>query len=744
MSNQLAASQIEQLLSTTKIDKESCKNVDLTVGTISYLLEDHNNEKPVIGYINKLLKSSLIDEEVYMHLTKIAFSISEECLYENINFWIQRIVDHNRNETNSKRYNVILSLVELGKEYPDFNKLMLSSLLFQILDECMSIDVENVHGHASLMCLASCLEAYPTSCISKKKELESYLIQFLFSKIVNAKVLKNATLCFQKLQKIGPSGPNSINYSNNWKASFEKLGATLDYLYDIFFDDIDEFHKYEKSLLDPYVLPDFPKIISAREILYVLEKRLHNTCLFLRGMLENEFSTAKCITPQYILNIITRVLSLHICLGENTSDTMFHFSMLLLKNQVDILYLLRSLIAVLKLNLLPFSATISKLLLDCLTRTRNCNCFKYVAEYKETLYKVLEYWIKILKNSLNINIHDKVINEMLNDISSTTKEVTLTISNHNNISQKAKSKNIDAKIISSSAKRSDSAYHLRNSFQTKERICYQSLCCLAAMFNNVCLSLKEATVASLYNALIDAILSICNGKNVFPYNTSRVTLKLFEVLLTTLEYSKPPVSINLITNLLRGGEKTTNGLTSHMCAIYLNLLEKICQPGCPTWNFIHVTTSTLNVHKRSEIEKVCISNDFTNKKIENQSFQTINTEINNTTESNEYEIKDHESAGIYSDISMEEHTDDVSEQHNKIEEEEEEHSLLMLTSDDEDELKNKMLTSENPCSSAQSIQKDHFCEPECKKTKTSSEPDITEMLASFVDEVEMLNTADKV
>lgn len=629
MNNGFSLQQLEQLLNSTKNDQIYFKNFDLSLYTISYLLET-NNEQTIIAYVNKQLKLSQDNGDIYTLLLKLLSTISTEILFENILFWMQQIAAHNKTLAKAQRYIVISKLIELGAGNHDFNKLMLSTI-YIIIEECLTVDIENIYVESALNCLVTCLDYYPNSCSSKKANIESYLIQYLISKTVNSNIIKTAALCFQKLQKVGSPGLDSINYKNNWKIAYERLCVTLDILYDNFFDDIDEFYRYEKLSVSPYTLQEFPKIVSATEVLYLLENRLSHTCSFLRGMLENEYSCVKPVHPEYLLDIVTRVLSLHLCLNKSDSETAFHFALLLIKNQISILYLLRSLIGILQLNILQFSAAISKLLIDSLTRTQNCNCFKHINEYKIVVYKIFEYWIGTLKNCFSSSVHEKLLSLIISDISPITTNLSLNISSiSNNTSKKNKKKAIDAKIISNSTK-TLAIEELKYPLKGKEVICYHALCLLITFFENVDVSVTQSTLTTLYTTLTQAIVSLNTGKKTFPYITNKIRLKLFELLRAMLEYSNvPPQSISLVINLLKTGENHEDKSVSIICTKSLNILEKICQPICPSLSFSN-KDSTLSGHNESSNAEFTVT-DIENRTV-NESIAMVTEDLNVSNDS---------------------------------------------------------------------------------------------------------------
>ncbi|KAI4464066.1 c-myc promoter binding protein [Holotrichia oblita] len=645
MNNTFSLQQLEELLNSTKNNKIYFKDFDLSLYTISFLLET-NNEQIIIAYVNKQLKSSQDNGDVYTLLLKVLSTISSEILSENILFWMQQIATRTKTLAKAQRYLVLSKLIELGAGNQDFNKLMLSTILFQLIEECLSVDVECVYIGNVLNCLIMCLEYYASSCGSKKTNIESYLIKYLVSKTINSNTVKIAALCFQKLQKVGSPGLDSINYKNNWKVAFERLCVTLDVLYDNFFDDIDEFYRYEKLPVSAFTLEEFPKVVSATEVLYLLENRLTHICTFLKGMLENEYCCVKPIHPEYLLDIITRVLSLHVCLNKSDSETAFHFAVLLIKNQISILYLLRSLIGVLRLNILQFSTAISKLLIDSLTRTQNCNCFKHINEYKEVLYKIFDYWIGTLKNCFSPNGHEKLLILIASEIAPITTNLSLNISSgSNNTSKKNKKKAMDAKIIANSNK-TVAVEDLKYPLKGKEVICYQALCSLITLFENVDVSVTQNTLTILYTTLTQAIFSLNTGRKIFPYITNKIKLKLFESVLALLEYSNiPPQSISLTINLLKTGENDEDKSVSIVCTKGLNLLEKICQPVCPSLYFTNKDNiiSSRNESSNAELTATDIENgningqprvtqiteklNVTNDSLENNSFEADVDEV---------------------------------------------------------------------------------------------------------------------
>lgn len=720
MNNGLSALQIEQLLNTTKNSKTCLRNFDLSYYTISNLLEDRNNEKVIIAYINRLLKSSPNDD-VYLHLMHIISGISSEGLNENIIFWMQTVLGQSTETINNKRLMVISQLIKVGIHNQDFNKLMLSKHLFQLLDECLSIGIESVNAGNVLTCLTTCLEAYSTSCGTKKNQVEAYLIQYLYCKTENYGLIKKAAVCFQKLQKIGIAGVDSINYKNNWKTAFEKLCVTLDFLYDTFFDGFEEFYKYEKLAVQPYALPDLPKTISATEMLYVLESRLYQTSLFLRGMLENQYCCVKCIHPQYILDIITRALVVHTCIDKNESDD--HFSIILIKNQIIILYLLRSLIAVLELNLIQYSTAISKLLIDCLTRTQKCNCFKHISEYKEVLFKVLEYWIRILGNCFTRNLHEKIIHLIIKDISLATTNITLSIPNTTDTTKKAMSKAMITKIISNSVKLPESENGVRNPFKSKENICYQSLCCLIALLNQVRVCIKDNTFSVLYDTVIQAILWVHTGKRTCPYTSEKVQLKLIECLVAMLELCNAPPSISSLIHILKNGERSSHKRISNISNESLKVLEKICQPICASWTFEHTNVLQSNINKQS----VQLNNDITFKDL----HENISPEISHDTE--QFDTSDDGTLDINSQKinenlvleNIEKQTQSDNENHEAGEE-------IIHQNNCQERAMSKEISGPNHC-----IIEEDCAEPMQKKIRINEtlQLSVNEMLATFRDEI---------
>lgn len=563
MSVHAIKSDIEQLCETTR----SAKSSYLNTSVLKHHMQSAATEYIIV--INKKLNSSATHSEGLELLQVLIDCCSDKLLAENAVSWIRMLINYRSKHINSQQLVIIEKLISVCAGIQDFRKAILTDYLPSIVDLCTTPSYNPNLLNAALNCLIICSKKFPKACGPFKKKTELFLLQYLNEQLLSTEQVKTSAVAFHYLQQVGEG--DGIHHQNNWSSALHKLCMTTHALFNVLFEDVIEFGNFENIVDTPvHEFPALPSTLEKYEMLQIHYNRLRNCLIFIRAMLDKHFTVPKVIPLQTIMNVISRGLSVHVC-PETQSVASLHLSLIITRCQVDLLYLLRSLIACTTHQLKPFSFIITKLLMDCLSRTQRCGCFNSTSDYQCTVYKVFKYWVTIARNAVSDSFHEKFINLVKTDIFPNEQKtlLQLTILNTSKKSKKRKlSQNADVSTIA----KDTTSLHINKS----NKICTASLECLIAILECTCLNIGPAVTEELYKGIVKTLLDIQSGKISQIYKNPKCRALLYTVLTSLMQQPSlkipPPlaIAINLQVDRIKGNPSRD-----------INIMETICQPAYP-------------------------------------------------------------------------------------------------------------------------------------------------------------------
>lgn len=355
--------------------------------------------------------------------------------------------------------------------------------------------------------------------------------------------------------------------------------------------------------------------------------------------LESKYPVTKNLTPQQVLDVIKRGLSVHNCsMGKMQSLNDIALRDNIIKVQVNLFGLLRSFLACLNNNAIPYSTAITKLLTDTLLQTRKCNCFEPYNHYFNCLYKVFIYWIVLAKNRVDVSCHNKLITFVIEQIKPEKTSLQLTIKAGNKKQQNKKNNSYEETCI-------EPLKRVYPSLSVAEVTCLNSLNLLECLFNYVVLCVPQEKFVDMFNVVIKALLNLQNGIKEYPYTNEKCEERLYDVLLSFFEqpftvYSPP---FDVMASIFLNGQKSRNSKIVLICYRGTNLIEKFAQPIYPTLyldatsnslsNGCELSESTLDVNEgeaftiaRNDVEEKTVSNVVITERKENSNMKRASTE----------------------------------------------------------------------------------------------------------------------
>ncbi|KAJ8937629.1 hypothetical protein NQ314_011769 [Rhamnusium bicolor] len=415
----LNSTQIEDAFTTTDEDIRM-----LLSNILNLNLENDSNQMVIISTINKLLSTSRNRLQGLDFLNLIINNCSSRVISENAFTWISHcLVKYSGDNLKEIKLVTIGKIVENVYNEQEFTKRFISDYISKVLENCLSAHINSHESEAALETLSICMKHYGSWFSTHKTKIESYLLTFLENS--SEKLVEKAAAAFHYLQQIGGAGVDGINHKTNFSTNFQKLCATVQKLFDKFLENQTEIEHSDRSNQEGFEFIDLPHY--SQKMLHITARRIRNCLKFIMTMLLKSFPVAKEIIPIHLLDIINRGTAIHQCLsmGNEKSLEDFQFSLLLNKIQVQLLQLLRIFIVWGQANLLPFSFIISKIQIDCLNKSQNCQCFKTDCLFQEVVYKVLGCWLRISKNAVHAHFQTQLVTCILKDITPVTNSVTL-------------------------------------------------------------------------------------------------------------------------------------------------------------------------------------------------------------------------------------------------------------------------------------------------------------------------------
>ncbi|KAJ8949299.1 hypothetical protein NQ318_006724 [Aromia moschata] len=630
----LRSSQIEEAISTTDVDIKI-----LLANILNLNLQNSSSEKAIIQTINKLVSVSRTRLQGLEFLNLIINNCSKSIITENSFNWLSHcLVKHASDDLKEIKLTTLGKIIENAHSEQEFNKRFVSDYMSKVFENCVSTHTNLHETEAALNTLTICMKNYPSWFSHHKNKVEDFIVTFLESP--SERHVEKAGSAFLYLQQVGSAGLDGINHKSNFSESFAKLCSTVQNLFDTFFENETEIDS-RSSNQEGFVFTDLSN--SSQKMIHVTAKRITNCLKFIRIMLIKKFPVAKELQPKEVLDVISRGTTIHHCLTMKNEKSLAdsQFSLLLNKVQIQLLELLRMFIIWLQTNALPFSFTISKILIDNLNKVQNCKCFTVDGLYQETLCKVFGCWLCICKNSFHTHFQTRLLTSILKDITPLKDNVTLSLqTDSKNKSAKAKRKFIQERIISS-GQRSGSEKLTPLEKVNGKKNCLFALNTLKQLLTSTTLKVKGNVLQDLYNVIINAVLDLQTSKPISPYDHPDCEVGLYEVLVAFYEQETlkvlPPLQLTI--TILNKGISNRNRHIASICEHGLSVVEKLCQPICPSLNLTDTNIS-------QEIEQV--SQSLFNKHTLDYLENGMNGD--EVTEANVVEDKDNLEENISQDI----------------------------------------------------------------------------------------------
>ncbi|KAJ8924816.1 hypothetical protein NQ315_000970 [Exocentrus adspersus] len=575
------SSQIEETLNSPD---EAVQSILSTLLNMSMWNEP--SEKLLVAAINKLLSVSRTRLLGLEYLNLVIDNCSKEVIVENSVPWVSHcLVKYSEDNLKELKLTTIARIIENSHEEHEFNKKFVSDHISKILEVCLNAHSNYHESEAALKTLGICMKYYGSWFTPHKLRLETFIIGFLESS--SEGVVENASLAFHYLQQVGGAGVDGINHKTNFSTSFEKLCATIQKLFDKFFENETEFDQSQTPDLEPFGFRDLP--VHTQKMLHVTTRRIKNCLKFIGIMLVKGFPVEKEIKPGDVLDFICRGTAIHRCVSaEKDNDSSlddFQFCILLTQVHIELLRLLHVLIIWLNASALPFTFTITKILVDCLNKSQSCNCFKSDSIYQETVYTVLACWIRVARGAVHSHFQTQLVKCILKDITPATNKVTLSLQSEVlHKSKKAKQKAVKDKIIASGQENTSAAPGLTNTGKfNKEKLCSFALDTLKHLLIGTILKLQPSVIQEVSNTVLSTLVDIQLSKINHPYTNIDCQAKLYQVLVAFYEQDTlkvlPPLQLTI--NILSKGIASDERSIALTCEHGLSILEKICQPICP-------------------------------------------------------------------------------------------------------------------------------------------------------------------
>ncbi|KAJ3662330.1 hypothetical protein Zmor_006684 [Zophobas morio] len=526
---------------------------------------------------------------------------SNEILMENILHWTSYcIVQHKEDTLRELRLNTLARIIENSDHLEGFNKKFVTEYLSATLRICLvhRSDEEDV---AALNCLMQCMKKYPSWFGNHKQKVESFLIECLDSSYEF--LAETAAATFVCFLETGPAGQNGTNYVANFNKSFKRICATIHKLFNNFLNESSGQYYFAK--IDEDVL-EFKKLggdIPSPSNLDVVTKRIINCLIFIKFLIVKKFSVEKRIEPKYLIDIVCRGLSIHICSSASAMlKSIGDHSVYLKKVQFHLLSIFRVYIKRFYTSLIPFSVVIENIFLNLLQRDHNkCDCFIVDMSFRASVYKSLSSWLSastIINNELQYQ--EKLISIIFKDIMSPRRTMLLSVTDSNN-------KNADDRSL---------ILINREIMYVQALDTLNSLVLSSFLFDqNLLKEVLLFILGRLNNSQRDKVDPVCNS--------TLCQVKLHEVLISLIkiEHSVALPSLHFIVNLLQRGLMNQNWKISQMSRQGLDILEKISQPLCPS---LHVSTTQSAFQDAHRNNLLLDEHEETSQKSKNKCDKEIN------------------------------------------------------------------------------------------------------------------------
>ncbi|XP_044271906.1 uncharacterized protein LOC123015908 [Tribolium madens] len=538
------------------LDSNNFREIVVSAPDSEYLfvsMQNLESEKSVITAVNNLLANGKTRLKGLQLLKDLILHCSHEVFVENALQWASHCTVHHVEDGSKEiKLNTLAKIIENSGEIDAFNKKFSSEYLSTTLKACL-VTHNNDEKLSCLKCLSQCMKRYPTWFGNHKQKIEAFLIETLDS---SCEVAEIAATAFVYFLQTGGAGVNGINHVNNFESQFRKICATIQILYDMFLEGVSEINNTMKIDGESF---KFKELSDSNKIFEVTGTRILNCLVFLETMLAKQYTVEKRIVPKFVVDIICRGLSVHLCFTkEIITEEDIKKSILLRNIQMRLLKLLRIFTMGFQPNLLPFAYELKKSLAN--TAKRNCNCF-IESSFKTQFYKTLQIWLMMSKNVNETYLEEAVVTMAIKDISPVRKNVLLNLD-----VSKTKSKEVKNKQV----------------LANRGNDCISALETLKCLLKGSCLTYNQTLLQEIVFTLVRIVGDLQISKVVLPYVDPKCQVKLYEVLIAIFsqENVSSLPSLHSLVMIFTNGAKSSNHGIWQMSMEGLDLLEKISQPVC--------------------------------------------------------------------------------------------------------------------------------------------------------------------
>ncbi|XP_056633649.1 uncharacterized protein LOC130443170 [Diorhabda sublineata] len=572
-------------------------------------LEVYLNDGPSdthIKTVNSLLSSSKTTASGWNLLASILDYCHEDFFNENLTNWLDNCLSQNSQGNMTEiKLSIIEKFLEASINNHELSKKILTEYLSKIVDFCLSNKLKCHLIDKTLDILILCLKKYGNWFVSRKIQIEKYILSFLDN---NSEFTVNkASICFLYLQQVGNAGSDGINHKNNYKIAVQKLCSTLYDLFDEFLVNRIEINKIERPEQDGFIIDELPNKTA-----FFIAKRIKNVISFIITMLEKKFTVFKQIIPGEIINIIIGGTSTQYCAHSVGKDEFnAEFFLLLNSIQIKLIHLLRTLILWLRNSSFPYTFIVSKILLDSLKKSQNCRCYSVIdCVLQETVYKCLNTWIMISKCGLNDRFQKELIECVMRDIIPVKESVVL------------KNSKIDVNKPNSGGKKT------KIEIKNDEIKCLLALDTLITLFSSGFIRTKQTTLNDLFKAIWGVLNDINTKKNVYLYTNKKNLEKIHDLLASFYEQGVLKVSLPCTLQILNNSLCDRRINVAMASKRGLDSIERLCQPVSPFQTVINVNTVQHVTDNQNEVNTTFLQQSSIDMFVDdNEDMEKANDEI---------------------------------------------------------------------------------------------------------------------
>ncbi|GAB0099258.1 hypothetical protein DMENIID0001_151080 [Sergentomyia squamirostris] len=454
---------------------------DLGPDLCVYFLENYfETEKTSLSSFHTIPTSLLRDEETYKKGLLVLNIFLQYCTPDDLNkagsAWMTLLMKYISQEENppssiEMSYCILGKMIAKSDDANEFAKNIgsnyVSRLVMTIVDTPKSCQM------SALRCLSACLQHYGGPCSPLQGRVERFILTLVDSDDDN--LIMDAGKCLLLLQQLSGGGVHGVNHQKAWgKLQARLLGCLNGTLSAIFGDDLNtqEFSDPEAN----FNLPEIDQNIGPLKHTIVLIQRFKNLTNIFSIALLGPFKTTKPVQPVKILKLLSRTVEI---LGNSSRNNLTLEDVVIVNilpsMHESVLSLLKSLIALLRGNMVLFGRSICSILLSSL------KCSAKSFSLRIATYQLFVFWCNTVNTASCVeDISDSFITAIIGDTKPFEIRVQLQI---NGVSGKGKgSKRLKRKLGESLEKQdaemneSSGERHLNS--EKYKLLCAEALNCL--------------------------------------------------------------------------------------------------------------------------------------------------------------------------------------------------------------------------------------------------------------------------